>query len=183
MSGWMDIAIPASLMQSERTFVDQFGSIYEHSPWVARVVFEDAAKEEIATFGALAIAMMEVVAKAGEPAKLGLLRSHPELASRAALAGNLSEASKEEQSAAGLDCCSSFELAEIQQLNAHYRGKFSFPFIIAVTGLTPIDIIAAMTKRIDNSSDAELKEALLQVDRIAQIRLAALARIYQEPNA
>lgn len=183
MSGWMDIAIPTSFTQSERAFIDRFGSIYEHSPWVARVVFEDAAKEEIATFGALANAMMQVVAEASDAAKLGLLRCHPELASRAALAVELSDASKREQSGAGLDHCSTLELAQIQQMNAYYCGKFGFPFIIAVTGLTPSDIIAALAKRIDNSRDAELAEALLQVDRIAQIRLAAMVSNEKEPNA
>lgn len=183
MTDWREALVPRESLSSGHSFVEQFGGIYEHSRWVAEEAWVGLAGQPRTTFGALALAMARSVASAPEDAKLQLLRSHPELASKAALAGELTEASNREQSGAGLDRCSPAELAQIQQLNAEYGAKFGFPFIIAVSGLNRSDIISAMAKRILNSRDEELAEALLQVDRIAQIRLAALAGVQQESNA
>lgn len=183
MTDWREARVPSESLSSCHSFVEQFGGIYEHSPWVAKEAWVGLTEQPSTTFGALALAMARSVASAAEDAKLQLLRSHPELASKAALAGELTEASNREQSGAGLDRCSPAELAQIQELNAEYGARFGFPFIIAVSGLNRSDIISAMAKRILNSRDEELAEALLQVDRIAQVRLAALAGIQQESNA
>jgi OHCU decarboxylase len=183
MTDWKEIRVPGESLSSSLSFVEHFGAIYEHSRWVAEEVWVDLEGDLATTFGALAVAMAHAVASASEDSKLQLLRSHPELASKAALAGDLTEASNREQSGAGLDRCSPAELAQIQKLNADYGDKFGFPFIIAVTGLTRNEIIAAMAKRMLNSHDEELAEALHQVDRIAQIRLAALAGTQQEFNS
>ncbi len=183
MTDWKHVPVSRETLSSRQTFVERFGAIYEHSSWVAEEVWGDLAGDTVITYDAIAVAMARAVASAPEDAKLQLLRFHPELASKAALAGELTEASNREQSGAGLDRCSPAELAQIQQLNADYGAKFGFPFIIAVTGLTRSDIIAAMAKRITNPCDMELAEALRQVDRIAQIRLAALASVQQESNS
>ncbi len=182
MIDWNETRIPSVLARSRTDFVERFGSIYEHSSWVAEEVWPDVEAGQVNTFGSLSVAMARAVASASADRKLQLLRSHPELASKAALAGELTEASNREQSGAGLDRCSPDELAQIQRLNRDYVARFGFPFIIAVTGLTRSDIIAAMAKRITNPHDMELAEALRQVDRIAQIRLAALAGAQQESN-
>lgn len=182
MKGWRDCPLPQADTASEQSFVAAFGSVYEHSAWVAKSVWAQARGAEISTFGDLAEAMARSVAAASDGTKLALLQAHPELAGKAALAGNLTEASSREQGGAGLDRCTPHELSRIQSLNADYRGKFGFPFIVAVTGLTRGDIIAAMASRLANPREAELAEALHQVDRIAEIRLTALARRSQEPG-
>jgi 2-oxo-4-hydroxy-4-carboxy-5-ureidoimidazoline decarboxylase len=178
----MDSPLPVAEKCSEQDFVAAFGSVYEHSAWVAKGAWAKVQSAEIRTFGELGEAMARFVAAASDGAKLDLLRAHPELAGKAALAGNLTEASNREQSGAGLDRCTPGELARIQSLNAEYREKFGFPFIVAVTGLTRGDIIAAMASRLANSHEAEMAEALRQVDRIAEIRLAALASRSEELN-
>lgn len=183
MTDWSEVRIPCDVTRSKTAFIERFGSIYEHSSWVAEEVWPGVEAEPATTFGSLAVAMARAVASATADTKLQLLRSHPELTSKAALAGDLTEASNREQSGAGLDRCSPAELAQIQKLNADYGARFGFPFIIAVTGLTRNDIIAAMARRITNPRDKELAEALRQVDRIAQIRLAVLASAQQESNA
>jgi 2-oxo-4-hydroxy-4-carboxy-5-ureidoimidazoline decarboxylase len=182
MTDWRQVPVSRDTLNSRQAFVKQFGAIYEHSSWVANEIWGDLTGDLVITYDAIVVAMARAVASAPEDAKLQLLRCHPELASKAALAGELTEASNREQSGAGLDRCSPAELVQIQQLNADYGAKFGFPFIIAVTGLTRSDIIAAMAKRITNPCDMELAEALSQVDRIAQIRLAALASAEQESN-
>lgn len=176
MTNWENVRIPNGLIASKAEFVDRFGSIYEHSAWVAEAAWSEVGNCTIRTFGSLAEIMAKAVANSSDSSKLLLLRAHPQLASKAALAGELTAASNQEQSAAGLNACSPDELLQIQKLNADYSGKFGFPFIIAVTGLTRGEIIAAMARRVGNSDETEFAEALRQVDCIAQIRLAAEAR-------
>ena len=64
--------------------------------------------------------------------KLGLLRAHPDLAGKAALAGSLTCESTEEQARAGLGSLTPEELARFTEMNNAYREKFDFPFILAV---------------------------------------------------
>ena len=90
------------------------------------------------------------------------------------MAGQLTEASRSEQSAAGLNQCTPEEFAQLQALNAAYRVKFGFPFIVAVRGLTRAGIIAAMRRRLDNTIDEERAASLREIGRIAQLRLQDL---------
>lgn len=162
---------PASLGRTG--FVARFGGVYEHSPWVAEAVWDAGRLPDDAE--ALADAMAAVVEAAGEPAQLALLHAHPDLAGRLAVAGGLTPHSSAEQAAAGLDRCTPAEFAEFQRLNAAYRARFGFPFIIAVRGLERAAILTAFRRRVGNDRAAEFREALDQVHRIARLRLLALA--------
>lgn len=175
MSGWEGVILPSKIAGSRETFVAALGSIYEHSPWVAEAVWQTGIAAMETDFGDLAAAMREAVDAAPEPDQLALLRAHPELASKAALAGELTASSTSEQRGAGLDQCSPEELAQIREFNDIYRDRFGFPFIIAVTGLTRSDIIIALQKRCNSDPETERSEAMRQVHKIAQIRLLALA--------
>lgn len=174
MNGWKDKPLPNGLTADPIQFVALLGGIYEHSAWVA----ETAWATEPSTFGELAAAMSVAVENAGENAQLGLLRAHPELAGKAALAGELTHASSGEQASAGLSHCSAEELARIHELNALYSDRFGFPFIVAVTGLTRREIIEQMARRCNSDPASERLEALAQVHRIAEIRLRSLAENY-----
>ena len=118
--------------------------------------------------------MCAAVAGAGADLQMALIRSHPQLAGKAAIRGELTESSQQEQRGAGLDQCSPEEFAEITRLNADYEARFGFPFIIAVKGHTRDSIIANMRARIAHGRDAEIVEALTQIERIARFRLDAL---------
>ncbi len=154
-------------------FVDVLHGIYEHSPWIP----ERAAK--LAPFNnitALKQAMQGVVSGATRAEQLQLIRAHPELAGKAAIAGTLTVESTGEQAKAGLNLCSPEEFATLQQLNSDYNGKFGFPFILAVKGatgkgLTRQQIIATFTRRLRNQPEDELREALRQIGRIAEMRI------------
>lgn len=152
-------------------FVAALGAIYEHSPWVAQNVL---SQRPFASVETLAQAMREAVASAPDEAKLRLIRAHPQLAGKAAIAGELTEHSTREQSGAGLDRCSPAEYAQLTQLNDAYQQKFDFPFILAVRGHTRASIIASIARRLDNDADTERDEALAQIDRIAGFRLRDL---------
>jgi allantoate deiminase/N-carbamoyl-L-amino-acid hydrolase len=160
-------------------FAAQLHGIYEHSPWIPE---RAAARRPFATPAALKLALQDAVTQASEAEQLSLLRAHPELAGKAAIAGELTLESTGEQAASGLDRCSPGEFAALHRLNAAYNGKFGFPFILAVKGptgkgLTRQAIIATFERRLKHRRQDELQEALRQVHRIAEIRLNALLGI------
>ena len=144
-------------------FVQKYASIYEHSPWVAEAAFGAAH---------IQMAMRDAVDAAGRDAQLKLICNHPDLA--CAPATTLTEASVSEQKGAGLNECSPAEYAEFQQLNADYKAKFGFPFIVAVKGLTRMDILVQFRARLQNNADVEFATALAQIHKIAGFRLSAI---------
>jgi allantoate deiminase/N-carbamoyl-L-amino-acid hydrolase len=160
----------------DAAFVAALNGIYEHSPWIAE---RAAGRRPFATLAALKRALQEVVNEASMDERLALLRAHPELAGKAAIAGELTQESTSEQAASGLNLCSAEEYARLQELNSDYNDKFGFPFILAVKGptgrgLTRTSIIATFARRLKNAPADELAEALRQVHRIAEIRLNVL---------
>ncbi len=156
---------------SREDFVAALGGIFEHSPWVAERAF---AARPFADVGALHAAMCAAMRGAGHDAQLALIRAHPQLAGRAAIAGELTDASTREQHGAGLDRCTPAEFAEINALNDAYQARFGFPFIVAVKGHTRQSILAAMRARVGRDARAEFDEALTQIERIAGFRLDAM---------
>ena len=163
-------------------FVAALNGIYEHSPWIAA---RAAAKRPLVTLPALKRALQEVVNAASADEQLALLRAHPELAGKAAIAGELTQESTSEQAASGLNLCSADEYARLHGLNRDYNDKFGFPFILAVKGptgrgLTRTGIIDTFARRLKNTRADELAEALRQVHRIAEIRLNALLGVRPE---
>lgn len=156
---------------SRADFVAALGGIFEHSPWVAERAF---AERPFADVGALHAAMCAAMRGAGHDAQLALIRAHPQLAGRAAIAGELTDASTREQHGAGLDRCTPAEFAEINALNDAYQARFGFPFIVAVKGHTRQSILAAMRARVGRAAAIEFGEALTQIERIAGFRLDAM---------
>lgn len=150
-------------------FTEALAAIFEHSPWVAERTW---ARRPFASIDALHTAMCETLARADIDDKLRLIRAHPKLAGKAAIRGELTAASTQEQSGAGLGHCSPEEFARISELNDAYDQRFGFPFILAVRGHTRSSIIANMALRTHNERDAEIAEALRQIERIAAFRLA-----------
>src|SRR5687768_14753246 len=84
-------------------FVEALRGIYEHSPWIAE---RAAGLRPFASIAALKQALQAVVTQATPDEQLALLRAHPELAGKAAIAGELTAESTGEQAASGLDRCS-----------------------------------------------------------------------------
>ena len=166
---------PRPSILDRTAFVEVYGGVYEHSLWVAAAVFDGGLGAEDDDPEALAGRMAQVVDAADEEAKLALLRAHPELAGRLAVAGNLTADSTAEQASAGLDRCTPEEFAAFHALNARYTARFGFPFIIAVRGLSRQDILEAFRSRSDNDRETEFATALEQVHRIARLRLEAMA--------
>jgi N-carbamoyl-L-amino-acid hydrolase len=159
---------------SDDAFVALLEGTYEHSPWIAR---EAWGRGPFASLAALKRALVEVVRGAGRERQLGLIRAHPELAGKAMVAKALTAESTGEQGRAGLTDCTPAEFAHIQALNAAYNARFGWPFILAVrgprgAGLTRQEIIASFERRLAGHPDDEFAEALRNIHRIAEIRLA-----------
>lgn len=163
-------------------FTEALHGVYEHSPWIAQ---RAAAARPFATLAALKLALQAAVDGATDAERLSLLRAHPELAGKAAIAGELTAASTSEQASSGLDRCTPDEYTQLHALNAQYNERFGFPFILAVKGptgrgLARQGIIDTFVRRLGNPPGDELREALRQVHRIAEIRLNALLQV--EPS-
>ena len=152
-------------------FERALGEIFERSPWVAGRV---APARPFATVADLHAAMAAAVRRASRDEQLALLRAHPDLAGRAVRAGAMSRTSVAEQSGAGLDRLDEAEYARFDRLNAAYREKFGFPFIIAVRRHDKHAILAAFETRLLNTHTEEIEGALAQVFEIARLRLGGL---------
>jgi allantoate deiminase/N-carbamoyl-L-amino-acid hydrolase len=152
-------------------FVQTLAGIFEHSPWVAEAVLPARPFADVAT---LYRQLCDAVDAAGDTVQMRLIRAHPELASKAAIAGELTAASNREQRGAGLQACTPEQFKRLQSLNNLYGQRFGFPFIIAVKGHTPDSIIAAMAQRVTNKPQTEQRQALQQIYRIARFRLEDL---------
>lgn len=155
-------------------FVGCYGSIFEHSPWIAERAFDLDLGPAHDTAEGLHSALARMFRSASEEERLGVLTAHPDLAGKLAAAGRLTAESTAEQAGAGLDLLTDAERATFQARNAAYVEKHGFPFIIAVRDHDKAGIMAAMDRRIANDRAIEFAEACRQVERIAELRLKDL---------
>jgi 2-oxo-4-hydroxy-4-carboxy-5-ureidoimidazoline decarboxylase len=159
---------------NQAEFITLLGSIYEHSPWVAHTLYSEGITSEDNNVDFLANRMKTIVDASSQETKLNLLKAHPELVGKLAITGKLTKDSKAEQASAGLDQCSEEEFMEFRKLNFRYTEKFGHPFIIAVRGLKRSEILLAFKQRINNDNRIEFETALIEVHKIALLRLKAL---------
>jgi chitin deacetylase len=157
-------------MTRER-FVERFGSIFEHSPWIAERAFdlELGPAHDCAT--GLHSALTRMFRSASPDERHGVLKAHPDLAGKLAAAKRLTSESTAEQASAALDALTDDERSRFQHLNEEYVAKHGFPFIIAVRDNTKATILQAFQTRTLNDTQTEFATACKQVERIAELRL------------
>ena len=153
---------------SDARFVEVLGDIFEHSPWVAEAVAEHRPFQSLRS---LHSRMCESVYDAGKRRQAELIRAHPDLAGKAARAGDVTDESAEEQKGAGLDRLSDEEFERFEKLNSAYRNRFGFPFIICARENDKHSILEAFEKRLENSDEEEFAQALREIAKIARYRL------------
>jgi len=151
-------------------FVALLGPVFEHAPWVAETV---AGRRPFPTVTALHEAMIAAVRAAPVERRLAFVRAHPELGSKVARADITAE-SRAEQGSLGLDRLSDTDFTRFQHLNAAYKARFDFPFIVCVRRQTRAAILALFERRLMNAPDAELATALDEIGHITRLRLADL---------
>lgn len=153
------------------TFVQAFGGIFEHSPWIAEGAHALELGRTHDTAQGIHQALARVFRTASDEQRLAVLTAHPDLAGKLAAAKRLTAESTAEQASVGLDALTDDERAKFTELNDAYTAKFGFPFIIAVRDNTKASIMDAFARRIDNDRNTEFAEACAQVERIAELRL------------
>ena len=157
-------------------FVECFGGIFEHSPWIAERAWGLELGPAHDTATGLHNALCRMFRSAAPNERLGVLNAHPDLAGKLAQAKRLTAESTGEQASAGLDALTDAERATFQTLNAEYVARHGFPFIIAVRDNTKASIMAAFQTRIANDNETEFATACTQVERIAELRLKDLLK-------
>ncbi|KKC32189.1 allantoinase PuuE [Devosia psychrophila] len=164
--------IPSQLDKGD--FVARYGSIFEHSPWIAERAWDGELAPVNDTAIGLHFALRTQFRLATPEERLAVLCAHPDLAGKLAAAKRLTAESTAEQQSAGLDALTDDEREKFTALNTAYVEKFHFPFIIAVRDHTKPSILAAFEHRLGNSTEQEFATATAQVERIASLRLQAV---------
>lgn len=157
------------------SFLEIYGGVYEHSPWVAQTAWESGLTDNHNTSAGLSELMMKVIANADYKRLLDLINAHPDLAGKAAVNGELTAESTSEQAGAGISDCSPEEFEQFQTFNNAYKSKFGFPFIMAVKGSNRHMILGSFVERLPNDPDTEFNTAVGEINKIARFRLDAIA--------
>ena len=158
--------------ENKELFLLTFNELYEHSSWVIKNAFNtvksDKKYDQLEEFHTL---LSTIVLDAKKELQDSLIKAHPMLAGKKAMANELTNFSTNEQKSAGLNTCTTEEIDTFDNLNKTYFDKFDFPFIFAVKGKTKEQILENFKSRIDNSLEKERVEALEQINKIGLIRI------------
>ncbi len=152
------------------SFIARFSDVAEHSPWVADKAYDFRPFSSLAE---IVSAFAKAVNGAYVDRQLELICAHPDLAGKAAVAGELEEDSAAEQAQAGISELTKEEFEKFTDYNNQYKDRFGFPFILAVKGATKDQILASFEERIDNERTREFQRAIHEICRIIRFRLEA----------
>ena len=164
-------------MDREGEFVSRFGAVFERSPWVAEGAWR---RRPFGDLDGLHAAFVRAIDDAPEERRVALIRAHPDLAGKAALAGELTAESAGEQASAGLDRLSPEEYERFHRLNAAYRESFGLPYVVCVRDNNKATIFAGAERRLSNTREEEIEAALGEISRIGRLRLEDLV---EDPDA
>jgi len=156
---------------SRDEFTARIGPVYEHSPWIAEETWTRRPFISVEKLHA----ELDATLRATAPEKqLALIRTHPNLAGRLARAGQLTSDSTAEQRSAGLDRLTADEAAEFDRLNRAYTSRFGFPFVICARLNDRSAMLETFRRRLAHSPEAEIETALVEIHKIAGLRLAQI---------
>lgn len=167
----MRISIPEVNVMSEKEFVERFGPVYEGSAYLARRAYDAHPFRDP---NDLVQAFHGVLYAAPEEEQTALILSHPDLAGKAAVAGELTSESAGEQATAGLDRLSPEEYEAFTTMNREYREKFGMPMIVCVREHDKESILRNARERLANTPEEEKETALVEISKIAALRLTDL---------
>jgi 2-oxo-4-hydroxy-4-carboxy-5-ureidoimidazoline decarboxylase len=149
------------------------GGFFEHSPWIVEAALHKRPFETVEAFHG---ACMDAVSSSSEGAKVALIRAHPDLVGRLARAAGLTRESRREQASAGLDALTAAEAKRLERYNAEYRERFGFPFVICARKNRTAAILEALPRRLGQTRDEEIREAIAQIGEIARLRMGDAIR-------
>ena len=155
----------------QEEFVASYGRLFERSPWVAEEAWRSrpfwSVEEMWRAFEA-------AMCSAPRERQLDLIQAHPDLAGKAAIAGELTPESAREQASAGLDRLSPGEYEAFTRMNREYREKFGLPMVVCVREHTKESVLENVESRLGNSRDEEIRTALAEISKISHYRLLDL---------
>ena len=174
-------------------FVERFGSLFEGPPWIAEAAYNERPFESVYE---LRRAFQDAMFDAPPERQLELISSYPglgrmvetdqastdigisqedyEMLKTASVGRMLGPESLRDQSSAGLDRLSPEEYERFHRLNEAYREKFGFPLIVCVREHTKETILSNGEARLENPPAQERATALVEVAKIANLRLQDL---------
>jgi 2-oxo-4-hydroxy-4-carboxy--5-ureidoimidazoline (OHCU) decarboxylase len=174
-------------------FVERFGSLFEGPPWIAEAAYNERPFESDYE---LRRAFQDAMFDAPPERQLELISSYPglgrmvetdqastdigisqedyEMLKTASVGRMLGPESLRDQSSAGLDRLSPEEYERFHRLNEAYREKFGFPLIVCVREHTKETILSNGEARLENPPAQERATALVEVAKIANLRLQDL---------
>ena len=154
---------------SRSDFISIFGNVFEKTTWIAEKVFNF---RPFKTYDELSNKFINIFENEKKENHLKILISHPDLAVEKIMTID----SAQEQSGAKLNECTKDELEEFEKLNTEYKKKFKFPFIVAVSGKNKKEILKIFKERIKNEINQEFSEAIIQVKKIASLRIEQIKK-------
>jgi urate oxidase len=160
-------------------FVAMFGPVFEGSPWVAEEAWH---ARPFGSLSGLHAALVEAMYGAPDERRLDLIRAHPDLAGKAAIAGDLTPESTREQTSAGLDRLTPEEYEAFTEMNRAYHRKFGFPMVVCVREHTKESILTNAATRLEHAPEQEMENALAEISKIARLRLLDLVEDGEAPE-
>jgi uric acid transporter len=149
---------------SEAEFVARFGPLFQGPPWIAAQV---AGMRPFDSMYAMRHAFHSVLFDAPSDRQRELIGAYPDIAAEVALG----QESRRDQASAGLNRLTPQEYERFDALNEAYREKFGFPFVICVRENTKDTILQSFERRLENTPVQEQMAALVEVAKIANLRL------------
>ena len=165
--------LPSELAShSSEKFLKTFKNLYEHSPWFVEQSLEAVAlNEKYNNLEKFHEILSEIMLSSKSDMQDDLITAHPLLAGKKAQNNELTDFSTTEQKSAGLNDCTDDEIKLFEKLNEEYLSKFNFPFIMAVKEKNKSEIISTFLERKNNSRDEERTNALVEINKIAWLRI------------
>ena len=158
---------------SRDAFVAALGPLFEGSPWIAEATWP---ARPFASVGQLHQALCATMYAAPIERQVALIQAHPDLAGKAAIAGDLTAESTREQSSAGLNRLTPEQFAAFTRLNRAYYETFGFPFVICAREHNADSILDQFAARLGHPHDQEIATALGEIAKIARLRLLDAVR-------
>ncbi|KAK7810487.1 hypothetical protein U0070_025135 [Myodes glareolus] len=152
-------------------FVDVFGNVIEKCPLVAAAVWSQRPFSGSEDLEKHFFDFIDALPRSGQE---GILRCHPDLAGRDLQQGTLTAESLREQSQAGLTSLDADDRLRLQKLNAQYRERFGFPFVLAARLSDRAEVPQELARRLRCQPESELRTALGEVKKICHLRMADL---------
>jgi 2-oxo-4-hydroxy-4-carboxy-5-ureidoimidazoline decarboxylase len=160
------VSLDALNAASAEAFAAALTGIFPGAPWVVAAV---AASRPFATVAALHDALMAVIAACPPDRQRAFINGFPALAGQDGMMGVASTA---EHAGLGFDRLPAEDFAAFGRLNAAYRARFGFPFMICVRRQTRDAVLEALEWRFGHDAGTELAAALAEIGHVARLRLA-----------